>query len=160
MYAPAHAPCVRPGMLTPPTKPHCPAQVALEKTRGNLPGAVDLLRKYLDVWCNDREAWEELGELYLEVREQGSQKMHILMCSFRFLQSRKSQVHALGGGHAVAALNARGRRTTQGQHIMHAPAWDHVGVQPHRTCCLPWLATSCFASEYNVSQAEPWQLDF
>lgn len=41
--------------------------VAVEKTRGNLNGAVDALRKYLDVWANDREGWEELGELYLEM---------------------------------------------------------------------------------------------
>ena len=41
--------------------------MALEKTRGNLPGAAESLRNYLNVYSGDREAWEELAELYLEV---------------------------------------------------------------------------------------------
>lgn len=41
-------------------------QVALERSRGNLSGAIELLRKYLDVYMLDRVAWEELGELYLQ----------------------------------------------------------------------------------------------
>lgn len=40
--------------------------VSLEKSKGNTSGAIDLLRKYLDTYMNDLEAWEELGELYLE----------------------------------------------------------------------------------------------
>ena len=43
-------------------------QVALEKTRGNLSGAIETLRKYVETFQTDREAWEELGHLYLEVR--------------------------------------------------------------------------------------------
>ena len=43
-------------------------QVALERSKGNLSGAIELLRKYLDVYMLDRVAWEELGELYLQVR--------------------------------------------------------------------------------------------
>ena len=42
-------------------------QVALEKTKGNLAGAIEALRKYVDTFQTDREAWEELGHLYLEV---------------------------------------------------------------------------------------------
>ncbi len=41
-------------------------QVALEKSKGNIAGAIELLRKYVDVFQTDREAWEELGELYLQ----------------------------------------------------------------------------------------------
>lgn len=41
--------------------------VALEKSRGNLGGAIEGLRRYLDACQTDREAWEELGELYLQV---------------------------------------------------------------------------------------------
>jgi hypothetical protein len=41
--------------------------VAVEKSRGNTAGAIDTLRKYLDTYQNDNEAWEELAELYLEV---------------------------------------------------------------------------------------------
>ena len=41
--------------------------MALEKTKDNIPGAIDLLCKYLDLFMTDREAWEELGELYLQV---------------------------------------------------------------------------------------------
>ena len=43
-------------------------QVALEKTKGNLSGAIEMLRKYVETFQTDREAWEELGHLYLEVR--------------------------------------------------------------------------------------------
>ena len=42
-------------------------QVALEKTKGNLAGAIEALRKYVETFQTDREAWEELGQLYLEV---------------------------------------------------------------------------------------------
>ena len=42
-------------------------QVALEKTKGNLSGAIEMLRKYVETFQTDREAWEELGHLYLEV---------------------------------------------------------------------------------------------
>lgn len=41
-------------------------QVALEKSKGNIAAAMELLRKYVDVFQTDREAWEELGELYLQ----------------------------------------------------------------------------------------------
>lgn len=41
-------------------------EVAAEKSRGNLGGAIELLRKYVDVYMLDKAAWEELGELYLQ----------------------------------------------------------------------------------------------
>lgn len=41
--------------------------MSLERSRGNLSGAIEALRKYLDVMANDKEGWEELAELYLEV---------------------------------------------------------------------------------------------
>jgi hypothetical protein len=51
--------------------PEAPAllkrSVALEKSRTNIGGAIEALRRYLDVYQTDREAWEELGELYLQV---------------------------------------------------------------------------------------------
>lgn len=40
--------------------------ISLEKTKGNITGAIDGLKKYLDLFMNDLEAWEELAELYLE----------------------------------------------------------------------------------------------
>ena len=43
--------------------------MATEKSRGNLSGAIELLRKYLDVYMLDKVAWEELGELYLQVKQ-------------------------------------------------------------------------------------------
>lgn len=43
-------------------------QVALEKTKGNLAGAIEKLRMYVETFQTDKEAWEELGYLYLEVR--------------------------------------------------------------------------------------------
>lgn len=41
-------------------------QVALEKTKGNTAAAIDALRKYIDIFQTDREAWEELADLYLQ----------------------------------------------------------------------------------------------
>jgi len=42
-------------------------QAALELSKNNMPGAVDAIRKYLDVYANDKDAWEQLGELYLQM---------------------------------------------------------------------------------------------
>ncbi|EFJ50259.1 hypothetical protein VOLCADRAFT_73964 [Volvox carteri f. nagariensis] len=42
--------------------------VALERSRGNVNAAIEALRKYLDTFANDKEGWEELAELYLEVQ--------------------------------------------------------------------------------------------
>jgi hypothetical protein len=63
-------PVLLPRLNLPPTPhphPH-PCKVAAARTRGDLPAAVDCLRTYVDYWMNDRDAWEELTELYLEVR--------------------------------------------------------------------------------------------
>ena len=54
-------------------------QVAVEKSKGNLSGAIELLRKYVDVYMLDKLAWEELGELYLEVSTVSSTCMCIHM---------------------------------------------------------------------------------
>ena len=42
-------------------------QIACEKTRGNTSRALELLQKYVDTFMTDREAWEELGDMYLQV---------------------------------------------------------------------------------------------
>lgn len=42
-------------------------QVAIERTKGNLGKAIDLLRSYVDTFMTDREAWEELADLYVQV---------------------------------------------------------------------------------------------
>ena len=42
-------------------------QVAVEKSKGSLSSAIELLRKYVDTYMLDRAAWEELGDLYLQV---------------------------------------------------------------------------------------------
>ena len=41
--------------------------MAAEKTRGNTLAAVEALKKYLEVHAGDKDAWEEMGDLYLEV---------------------------------------------------------------------------------------------
>ena len=41
--------------------------MALAKSKGNLNAAIELLRKHVDVFMLDKVAWEELGELYLQV---------------------------------------------------------------------------------------------
>ena len=42
-------------------------QVALAKASGKPGAAIDLLRRHVDVYMTDREAWEELAELYVQV---------------------------------------------------------------------------------------------
>lgn len=42
-------------------------QVAIEKTKGNNVKAIELLKAYVDIFMTDRDAWSELGDLYLEV---------------------------------------------------------------------------------------------
>lgn len=46
---------------------HCFTQVALEKTKGNIGKAIELLRSHVDTFMTDKDAWEELAELYLKV---------------------------------------------------------------------------------------------
>ncbi|KAL3162216.1 hypothetical protein ABBQ32_009921 [Trebouxia sp. C0010 RCD-2024] len=41
-------------------------QVAVEKSKGSVSSAIELLRKYLDTYMLDKAAWEELGALYLQ----------------------------------------------------------------------------------------------
>ena len=41
----------------------------MQRGRGDLTGAIATLRQYLDHYMNDRESWEELADLYLEVCE-------------------------------------------------------------------------------------------
>ena len=41
--------------------------MAAEKTRGNTLAAVEALKKYLEIHAGDKDAWEEMGDLYLEV---------------------------------------------------------------------------------------------
>ena len=42
-------------------------QVALAKASGKPGAAIDLLRRHVDVYMTDREAWEELAESYVQV---------------------------------------------------------------------------------------------
>ena len=42
-------------------------QVAVQKTLGNTQAAIENLRSYVNVFAGDREAWEELGDLYLSL---------------------------------------------------------------------------------------------
>jgi hypothetical protein len=62
--------CVLPAQVASAAPERCkpPGQVALEKTQGNLGAAVEALRKYVDIFQTDCEAWEELGALYLQAR--------------------------------------------------------------------------------------------
>ncbi|KAG2452363.1 hypothetical protein HYH02_003385 [Chlamydomonas schloesseri] len=41
--------------------------VSVERSRGNVNAAIEALRKYVDTFGNDKDGWEELAELYLEV---------------------------------------------------------------------------------------------
>lgn len=39
----------------------------MERAKGNIAGAISLLQKYLDTNQMDKDAWEELADLYLQV---------------------------------------------------------------------------------------------
>ncbi len=69
-------------------------QVALEKTKGNLSGAIEMLRKYVETFQTDREAWEELGHLYLEVRP-------AMMATVQFLHADVVQADSCGSQPAI-----------------------------------------------------------
>ncbi|KAK9830222.1 hypothetical protein WJX72_010425 [[Myrmecia] bisecta] len=43
-------------------------EVAMQKSLGNLPKAIDLLKKYVELFTTDNEAWEELADLYLQAQ--------------------------------------------------------------------------------------------
>jgi hypothetical protein len=45
---------------------YCP-QAALHRGLGELAAAIEVLRQYLDNFSDDREAWKELADCYLEV---------------------------------------------------------------------------------------------
>ena len=49
------------------SSPCCCVQVALAKASGKPGAAIDLLRRHVDVYMTDRESWEELAELYVQV---------------------------------------------------------------------------------------------
>lgn len=42
-------------------------QIAINKTKGDLAGAAQALRTYLDSFSSDKDAWEELADIYTEV---------------------------------------------------------------------------------------------
>ena len=65
-------------------------QVALAKASGKPGAAIDLLRRHVDVYMTDREAWEELAELYVQVGGGDTRRR----CAGSILGS---QVTALGG---------------------------------------------------------------
>ncbi len=48
----------------------------MERSRGNLAAAIEALRKYLDTFANDKDGWEELAEMYLEVGGHGGAGDH------------------------------------------------------------------------------------
>lgn len=53
-----------------PLQASCLNHAALSCARAlvRLQAAIEALKKYLDVYANDKDAWEEMAELYLQVR--------------------------------------------------------------------------------------------
>ncbi|XP_068635357.1 uncharacterized protein [Aristolochia californica] len=43
-------------------------KIAMEKAKGNIPSAIELLNKYLETFMADHEAWRELAELYVSLQ--------------------------------------------------------------------------------------------
>ncbi|MCO5555336.1 hypothetical protein L7F22_008882 [Adiantum nelumboides] len=46
-------------------------KIAIAKGQGNLSGAVEALRQYLDIFMADLEAWRELAEIYISLQKWG-----------------------------------------------------------------------------------------
>lgn len=44
-------------------------KIAIAKAQGNLSGAVDALKHYLDIFMADHEAWRELSEIYISLQK-------------------------------------------------------------------------------------------
>lgn len=71
--------------------------MALEKSQGNVGAAIEALRKYVDVFQTDRDAWEELGALYVQARLriiswcQGLGHMAKAHASFRVITRRRGE---------------------------------------------------------------------
>lgn len=90
-------------------------QVALEKTKGNLAGAIEALRKYVETFQTDREAWEELGHLYLEVRyriQLGLSHLTVLSTS-----------NQMATYHTVSALKGRSPRAARKGDVRLQLCW-------------------------------------
>ncbi|MED6110666.1 hypothetical protein PIB30_044947, partial [Stylosanthes scabra] len=43
-------------------------RVAMAKAQGNIPGAIEWLNKYLEIFMADHDAWRELGEIYVSLQ--------------------------------------------------------------------------------------------
>lgn len=43
-------------------------RVAMAKAQGNLPGAIEWLNKYLEIFMADHDAWRELAEIYVSLQ--------------------------------------------------------------------------------------------
>eukprot|EP00798_Chlamydomonas_sp_ICE-L_P005710 gene5710-12772_t len=65
--------------------------IALEKSKGNLPGVIEGLKKYLEVFANDKEAWEELSEVYIE----SSMYRQALFCVEELILYQPNNTHYL-----------------------------------------------------------------
>ena len=105
-------------------------QVALEKTKGNLSGAIEMLRKYVETFQTDREAWEELGHLYLEVRP-------AMMATVQFLHADVVQADSCGSQPAICCRE----HVCLAVHLWHLACICHEGCRAHQTedsvllCC-------------------------
>lgn len=56
----------------------------MERAKGNIAGAISLLQKYLDTNQMDKDAWEELADMYLQVCDnlcEGLQCPTVLLCT-------------------------------------------------------------------------------
>lgn len=53
----------------------------MEKTKGDTGKAIELLRKYIDIFMTDTEAWAELADLYVQVDSLIFQSL-LLGCEF------------------------------------------------------------------------------
>ncbi|KAL6751917.1 hypothetical protein V8C86DRAFT_3019753 [Haematococcus lacustris] len=144
--------------------------VALEKSRGRLPEAVEALKAYLDVFSNDREGWEELGELYLEMllyRQALFCYEELLMHApgnLAYLIRYADLLYTLGGnGHlklarsyyskAVELSAGTNMRALWGVMMCSANVTDKVSLQDSRTRAqieLPELAARAVLKEYKT----------
>lgn len=133
-------------MEFPSRPPHPYLQVAAARTKGDLPGAVEYLRTYLDFFMNDRDAWDELAELYLEVGRGVSLPLTwlCLLASYKEDVSFAQRAHIAAVRRSVCSLPAaellsEANRLTCGWRLVTRPR--QMGLYRQAAFCIEELLT-------------------
>lgn len=111
-------------------------QVALAKAKGSTPAAIEALVAFLEVYCNDIEAWEELADLYL----QG--------CMYRLAAHCYEELLMLNPASFAYPLRYADTLVTLGgaKNLKTARSYYSMAIQLSGGGCLPALYGLCGAT--------------